>query len=542
MKSLLIDLTSDPHAAAALARRLPGETESMRLDEIRALGAWGTLRRLRRGSFARSAVLVNEFRLSSRWLRMLVLALLPRAGERTIVDRSGEERPVSWRSLLASEIPFVFARGRIVRRACREARQGLAGLARAPALRSIRPSRIAIVRADLGPSLRAGGSLAHLQGVVGGFAGRGRFSVLVSPAAIAGFEDAGRGFRVIPPDPRAQVSVEVPHLAFNQVLFPRLLEILRRERIDLVYQRHALGAYAGAAAAQAAGLPLVVEFNGSEVWIAEHWGAARRHMDLFGEIERRVLGAADLVVAVAEPLRTQLRDLGVPDDRILIQPNGVDVARFDPATLAAERGPARERIGVEQNAVVVVFVGTFGPWHGAEVLARAALALPAQAAPPMRFLFVGDGPARASTEAILREGGRLDRARFTGLVPPDETPFYLAAADLCVSPQVSNPDGTPFFGSPTKLFEYMASARAVVASRVGQIAEVLEHGRNGWLVPPGDAAALADALVRLAADRPLRERLGAAAAADAGARHTWDAHVSGILDRLANPARGPGRW
>src|SRR5207237_125725 len=85
------------------------------------------------------------------------------------------------------------------------------------------------------------------------------------------------------------------------------------------------------------------------------------------------------------------------------------------------------------------------------------------------------------------------------LVPQDDGPEHLAAADLLVSPHVTNPDGTPFFGSPTKLFEYMAMGRPIVASDLEQIGQTLEHGRTAWLVPPGDVEALADAMARRAA-------------------------------------------
>src|SRR6185295_14314659 len=172
-----------------------------------------------------------------------------------------------------------------------------------------------------------------------------------------------------------------------------------------VYVRHALGAYAGVEAAQAAGLPLVVEFNGSEVWIAKNWGAARSHMDVFLDAERAVLRAADLVVAVSEPLRGQLLDLGVAAERILVNSNGVDVDRFDRARLAKERADVRARLRAGDDTLVAVFVGTFGPWHGAEVFARAAALLPGEILRRLRLVFVGDGPRRAATVAILREAG-----------------------------------------------------------------------------------------------------------------------------------------
>jgi glycosyltransferase involved in cell wall biosynthesis len=97
-------------------------------------------------------------------------------------------------------------------------------------------------------------------------------------------------------------------------------------------------------------------------------------------------------------------------------------------------------------------------------------------------------------------------------VPQEEGPAYLAACDVLVATHVPNPDGSKFFGSPTKLFEYMATGRGIVASRLGQIAEVLEHGRTALLTEPGSPDALAEALARMVHDERLRAELGHARA------------------------------
>jgi glycosyltransferase involved in cell wall biosynthesis len=98
---------------------------------------------------------------------------------------------------------------------------------------------------------------------------------------------------------------------------------------------------------------------------------------------------------------------------------------------------------------------------------------------------------------------------------------------------VPNPDGSPFFGSPTKLFEYMGLGKAIVASDLEQIGEVIEHEQTGLLHRPGDAAAAGAAILRLLDDPELRARLGDAALAEARARYSWRAHTRRILDALA---------
>jgi glycosyltransferase involved in cell wall biosynthesis len=140
-------------------------------------------------------------------------------------------------------------------------------------------------------------------------------------------------------------------------------------------------------------------------------------------------------------------------------------------------------------------------------------------------------------EARLERHGVRAQAVLAGVVAQQDGPAYLAACDVLVSPHVRNPDGTPFFGSPTKLFEYMAMGRGIVASRLDQIGEVLRHEETALLVEPGDAPALADALARLVADEALCRRLGEAARRDVLASHTWSAHTRRIVEALRERCR-----
>jgi len=101
------------------------------------------------------------------------------------------------------------------------------------------------------------------------------------------------------------------------------------------------------------------------------------------------------------------------------------------------------------------------------------------------------------------------------------------------------PDGRPFFGSPTKLFEYMAMGKAIAASALDQISQVLEHGRTALLVKPGDANELAEAMQRLAGDAQLRIELGRNARETALARHTWRQNARRVLAHYADTQVAP---
>jgi glycosyltransferase involved in cell wall biosynthesis len=147
-----------------------------------------------------------------------------------------------------------------------------------------------------------------------------------------------------------------------------------------------------------------------------------------------------------------------------------------------------------------------------------------------RFLLIGDGRLRPETERIVREAGREKDVIFAGQVEHERVPALLDACDVLVSPHVPLADGSDFFGSPTKLFEYMAMGKGIVASRLGQIGDVLKHEETALLVEPGDVRALAEAIMRLANSRDLRERLGSAAREEAIARFTWRHNARRVLE------------
>jgi glycosyltransferase involved in cell wall biosynthesis len=148
----------------------------------------------------------------------------------------------------------------------------------------------------------------------------------------------------------------------------------------------------------------------------------------------------------------------------------------------------------------------------------------------VRFLLVGAGRLRDEVERIVRAAGKAEHVIFAGHVEHERVPVLLDACDILLSPHVPLEDGSEFFGSPTKLFEYMAIGKGIIASRLGQIGEVLADEETALLVEPGNARQLADAILRLSRSREVRESLGAAARRVAVERHTWKHNAGRALD------------
>ena len=387
------------------------------------------------------------------------------------------------------------------------------------------------LRTDLSFGIRAGGSVGHIAGVLNELSDVGEPPILLTTAPVPTVRSAIEVHHVAVPERFWNFS-ELPTLVLNDVFFDEAFRAIGGRAISFVYQRYSLNNYAGLRLAHHHRVPFVLEYNGSEVWMSRHWAKRLKYESLATRIELLNVNSADLVVVVSRAMRDELMARGVDGNRVLVNPNAVDPDRYSPAVDGAA---IRQRYRLE-GRTVLGFISTFQVYHGAAVLARAFVGLFTDhpgLRDTVRMLMIGTGPQVDEARRIIESAGFGDAVRFTGLVPQEEGPHYLAACDIFVSPHVPNADGSPFFGSPTKLFEYMAMGKGIVASNLDQIGDVLRHGETAWLVPPGDTGALAAGLYRLVTDPVLRSTLGAAARQEVLAHHTWRAHVRRTLDALA---------
>ncbi|AUS99032.1 glycosyl transferase family 1 [Nostoc sp. CENA543] len=374
--------------------------------------------------------------------------------------------------------------------------------------------RVAYVCADAGiPVFGQKGCSIHVQEVMRGLKGQGvrvdLFATRLGGKLPTDLSDVV--VHQLPPVPKLERGMrEQVALGMNPDL---RLSLEKSAPFDLVYERYSLWSYGAMELAQDMGVPGLLEVNSPLILEqAQHRGLIDR--DGAEAVARRVFSAATALIAVSEAVKSYLMNY-VDESKIYVIPNGVNPRRF--SSLAAVS---------QSDDFTVGFVGSLKPWHGLPILTE-AFSLLHQRVPQAKLLIVGDGPERENLEAELAARGLDTHTQFTGAVNPEAVPQLLAAMTVAVAPYAAQSD---FYFSPLKVYEYMAAGLPVVVSQIGQLTDLIEHGVNGMLCPPGDAIAVAETLEILWRSPHLRHNLGKAARNTVITHHTWDAIAHQIIE------------
>jgi len=324
----------------------------------------------------------------------------------------------------------------------------------------------------------------------------------------------------------AEFIQELRPLLYNAWVVPRAVRAVRDNGVpDAIVERLSLLTHVGMDLSREIDRPLILEVNALLSEEASRFRSLNL-TTLARAMELRALESASAVVVVSEALRARVGALGVEKRKVHVVPNGADTRRFRPLRNARQW---RRRLGLDDR-FVIGFAGSLKVWHGVDVLLEAFAKLRALRS-DVALLVVGSGPMESDLRAAAKRLRLGSSIHFTGAVEHVQVPRYLNAMDVAVAPFRDVPD---FYFSPIKLFEYLAVGKAVLASRLGQIAEVIRSGENGLLCDAGDADALSDGLLRLHDDEALRERLAGAALSTARERFTWDRAAASVETVVRN--------
>lgn len=275
----------------------------------------------------------------------------------------------------------------------------------------------------------------------------------------------------------------------------RVASEARRLDAEVIIETQVGFAASGALAARLSGLPLILDDcspSSEESVLGAGLPALARY------VWHRQMRAATSVVAVSRAMRDALIAEGIPDHKICLVPNGIDVEAFR----VQDGQRLRAQLGLS-HLFVVGFVGSFQPWHRVDLLVQAVQELARTY--KIHALLAGEGPELESTMRLVGRLGLTDRFTMLGALPPAKIPTLVSSLDVGVLP------GSNHYGHPMKLLDYAAAAIPSVAPDLGPVREVLRHDVTGLLFKTGDLSGLVNCLARLADSEPLRVRLGRSA-------------------------------
>ena len=303
----------------------------------------------------------------------------------------------------------------------------------------------------------------------------------------------------------------------------RIRETAAEGSIDVIHAHSpVLGAMAAHRAARPLGVPVVYEVRALWEDAAVDHGTQRLGSPRYRAtrwLEGRAVRKAAAVTVICDGLRREFVSRGVPESKITVIPNAVNVEDFRPGG-ARDEALAR-KLGIE-GARVLGFIGSFYSYEGLLLLVEAFPRILEQV-PTARLLLAGGGPEDATLRDAARARGIADRVVFAGRVPHEAVGAYYDLIDLLVYPRLST--RTTEMVTPLKPLEAMAQGRVFLASDVGGHRELIEDGKTGVLFRAGDAQALATAAVGLLRDEARWPALRAAGRAFVERERTWAASV-----------------
>lgn len=296
----------------------------------------------------------------------------------------------------------------------------------------------------------------------------------------------------------------------------RRIETLCRQELYQVVHSHNVRANVHARiGAVRAGVPVRVSTIHNSVFAYDVSPPMQR---LYAAAESRTAGWATKIIAVSDGISADLiHRYRINPEKVRVIPNGIDPERLQPGR---PPGAMREELGLGSSVPLILQVGRLTSQKGYDLLIQAMPSV-RRRHPDVRLLCVGEGPDRAQLEALAAAHGVSDCVHFAG--HREDVPDWLAAVDLVALASRSE-------GMPYTLLEAMGIGKAVVATRIGGIVDVVKDKTTGVLVPPEDIPALADAISDLLAEPRNRERLGQAARSQVLRSYTAEATARAVVE------------
>ncbi|WP_066404427.1 glycosyltransferase family 4 protein [Aliarcobacter cryaerophilus] len=411
-------------------------------------------------------------------------------------------------------------------------------------------SKVFYLKTNVDFGTKAGGSLGHISGVVNSLAKKSDITYISAETPIM-IDESIKKEKIYLNDVVYSVPYELNSIKINEAFLKQIDKLIAANKPDVIYQRLTLFNYTGAYLSNKYKIPFIVEYNGSEVWVQNNWGTdGLKYSKLALDMEEYVLNSADTIITVSQVLQDELIERGFEKEKIVFYPNCIDERVYDYRNFQEEdKATLREKLGFEQNDKIFTFIGTFGAWHGVEFLANSIVRLVQNHKQELdkhnvKFMLIGDGLLGEKVRSLLGTEDIENYVKLTGLIPQKEAPIYLSISDCFLSPHIKQKG--KFIGSPTKLFEYMAFAKPIIASNLDQIGEVFAgklyaneldkfntiENESAIVYEPDNYDEFIKSILFVATKGNELENIGVNAYEMAMEKYTWDVHVDKIVEKF----------
>ena len=309
----------------------------------------------------------------------------------------------------------------------------------------------------------------------------------------------------------------------------QLLKLVMKYRFDIIYTRNISRGFIGILIKKLWKSKLVFEMNGislDEVRLIEEQsttgekGHRNAQIKFLGYLENFVIRKADAVIAVTQGIKDYLINHGMDKNKVWVIENGANTELFKPIKDSNVLKKLKNRLRINDDENVVVFIGNLAPWQGVEYLIHAA-PLIVEEMQKTKFLIVGDGMLKGKLESLSKELNMEHSILFTGTIPYENVPNYINISDVCVAPFIRTRNESMGL-SPLKIYEYLACGKPVVASNIKGVGDLLESSNSGIPVIPDNPNELAKAIIKLLKDKQLREQIGKNGREIAVNNYSWE--------------------
>ncbi|NQT27208.1 glycosyltransferase family 4 protein [candidate division KSB1 bacterium] len=304
-------------------------------------------------------------------------------------------------------------------------------------------------------------------------------------------------------------------LLTNIIYIYKEWRILSREKPDLVISRLEIHLFSSLLLCRLKKIPLIIEADAPNRYELHNFCPEFYQIKWLAKwIENLNLNQAEHSICVSNVARSYFTQEGVNPEKLSVITNGADVDQFHPNI---NGDSVVKKYGLEDR-IVIGFIGSFHVWHGIDNLLQ-LIRQTLKQYPNAMFLLVGQGgPMRHGLEEYIQREDLQDRVILTGYVKYEEMSIHIAAMDIVLA---LYPNLPLFYYSPVKVFEYMAAGKAVVATQIGQIAELVRDKENGLLCHPDDFDGMVQNLNTFIENPDLRKQLGQRAYETIQQYHSW---------------------